>query len=79
DGIFEVEIRNEDIEKVINSGHGIVGAYTAGCPIVPGTLDKVKTIAGMQYIAQKGELYFNLHTKAQTFYGDIRGKLHPVM
>ena len=79
DGIFEVEIRNEDIEKVINSGHGIVGAYTAGCPIVPGTVDKVKTIAGMQHIAQKGELYFNLHTKAQTFYGDIRGKLHPVM
>lgn len=79
DGIFKVELRNEDIEKVINSGHGIVGAYTAGCPIVPGTVDKVKTIAGMQHIAQKGELYFNLHTKAQTFYGDIRGKLRPVM
>ena len=79
DGIFEVELRNEDIEKVVDSGHGIVGAYTAGCPIVPGTMDKVKTIAGMQYIAQKGELYFNLHTKAQTFYGDIRGKLNPVM
>ncbi|MEC4815485.1 MAG: CHRD domain-containing protein [Scytonema sp. PMC 1069.18] len=81
DGIFEVELRNEDIEKVSNSGHGIVGAFTAGCPIVPGIpgKDNVKTIAGMQYIAQKGELYFNLHTKAQTFYGDIRGKLRPVM
>ena len=80
DGIFEVELRNEDIEKVVDSGHGIVGAYTAGCPIVPGLLiGKVKTIAGMQYIAQKGELYFNLHTKAQTFYGDMRGKLNPVM
>ena len=79
DSVFEVELKNEDIEKVINSGSGIVGAYTAGCPIVPGTVDKVKTIAGMQHIAQKGELYFNLHTKAQTFYGDIRGKLHPVM
>ena len=79
DGIFEVELRNEDIKKVVDFGHGIVGAYTAGCPIVPGTMDKVKTIAGMQYIAQKGELYFNLHTKAQTFYGDIRGKLNPVM
>jgi len=79
DGIFEVELRNEDIEKVSNSGSGIVGAFTAGCPIVPGIPDNVKTIAGMQYIAQKGELYFNLHTKAQTFYGDIRGKLNPVM
>ncbi|NER01349.1 MAG: CHRD domain-containing protein [Okeania sp. SIO3C4] len=79
DGTFEVELRNEDIEKVSNSGQGIVGAFTAGCPIVPGIPDNVKTIAGMQYIAQKGELYFNLHTKAQTFYGDIRGKLHPVM
>ncbi|WP_424100507.1 CHRD domain-containing protein [Moorena producens] len=78
DGIFEVELSNEDIEKVVNSGDGIVGAYTAGCPIVPGTFDKVKTIAGMQYIAQTGELYFNLHTTAQTFYGDIRGKLRPV-
>jgi len=79
DGIFEVELRNEDIEKVSNSGSGIVGAFTAGCPIVPGIPGDVKTIAGMKYIAQKGELYFNLHTKAQTFYGDIRGKLHPVM
>ncbi|MEO0843871.1 MAG: CHRD domain-containing protein [Cyanobacteria bacterium J06643_5] len=78
DGTFEVELRNEDIEKVSNSGQGIVGAFTAGCPIVPGIPDNVKTIAGMKYIAQKGELYFNLHTKAQTFYGDIRGKLHPV-
>ena len=79
DGTFEVELRNEDIEKVSNSGQGIVGAFTAGCPIVPGIPDNVKTIAGMKYIAQKGELYFNLHTKAQTFYGDIRGKLHPLM
>ena len=39
---------------------------------------KVKTIAGMQHIAEQGELYFNLHTKAQTFYGDIRGKLQRV-
>jgi len=79
DGIFEVELRNEDIEKVSDSGRGIVGAFTAGCPIVPGIPDDVKTIAGMKYIAQKGELYFNLHTNAQTFYGDIRGKLDPII
>ncbi|WP_427160423.1 CHRD domain-containing protein [Aliinostoc sp. HNIBRCY26] len=76
DGVFSVEINNAHIEKTSKSGHGIVGAFTAGCPIVPGTSDKVKTIAGMEYILQKGELYFNLHTKGQTFYGDIRGQLH---
>jgi hypothetical protein len=32
----------------------------------------------MQLIAEQGELYFNLHTKAQTFFGDIRGQLQRV-
>ncbi len=39
---------------------------------------KVKTVAGMEHIARRSELYFNLHTKGQTFYGDIRGQIHPV-
>ncbi len=62
----------------LDSSEGLIGAYTAGCPIGQGPPDKVKTIAGMQYIAQKGELYFNLHTKGQTFYGEMRGKLNPI-
>lgn len=78
DGVFSAVITNEDIEKVSESGHGLVGAFTAGCPIVVGLPDDVKTVAGMEYIAQQGELYFNLHTKGQTFYGDIRGQLHLV-
>jgi hypothetical protein len=78
DGIFSVLLTNADIEKTVQAGHGIVGAFTVGCPVVPGLTDKVKTIAGMEYIAQQGELYFNLHTKGQTFFGDIRGQLHPV-
>jgi hypothetical protein len=40
--------------------------------------DRVKTIAGMALIAEQGELYYNLHTKGQTFFGDIRGQLTPV-
>jgi hypothetical protein len=32
----------------------------------------------MEHIARRSELYFNLHTKGQTFYGDIRGQIHPV-
>lgn len=82
DGMFSVTLTNADIEKESVAGKGLVGAFTAGCPIIPGTVlgdtGDVKTIAGMQYIAQAGELYFNLHTKGQTFYGDMRGRLIPV-
>ena len=79
DGLLTLEITNEDIVAVTDHGSGLVGAFTAGCPIVQTLpLDKVKTIAGMALIAQEGELYFNLHTKGQTFFGDIRGQLQPV-
>lgn len=76
---LSVELDNSDIEAVVDHGHGLVGAFTAGCPIIRSVpLDKVKTIAGMATIAAEGELYFNLHTKGQTFFGDIRGQLMPV-
>ena len=79
DGVFSMKITNEDIEANLDHAEGIVGAFTGGCPItlaVP--LDKATTLAGMQTIAEEGELYFNLHTKGQTFFGDIRGKLQRV-
>jgi hypothetical protein len=79
DGVLTVELTNADIEAVTDHGEGMVGAFTAGCPItslIP--LDKVKTIAGLETIAREGELYFNLHTEGQTFFGDIRGQLHQV-
>lgn len=76
DGRLSVEITNRDIEMVVDHAHGLVGAFTSGCPIVPAIpADKVKTIAGMASIAAEGELYFNLHTTAQTYFGDIRGQL----
>ncbi|MCG9884356.1 MAG: CHRD domain-containing protein [Cyanobacteria bacterium] len=78
DGRFSLTILNEDIENTTAAGEGIVGAFTAGCPIIPGLPDKVKTIAGMYQIAQKGELYFNLHTTSQTYFGDVRGKLNEI-
>jgi len=78
-GEFSVEITNEDLVAVTEHSHGIVGFLTAGCPIIPSIpVDRVKTIAGMALIAEQGELYYNLHTKGQTFYGDIRGQLTPV-
>lgn len=75
DGVMSVEVRDEHIEAESHAGHGIIGEFTAGCPIVPGGKEKVKTIAGMEYIARKGELYFNLHTTGQTYFGDIRGRI----
>mgnify|MGYP001797093048 FL=1 len=79
DGEVFFEIDNHDIVAVTEHGHGVVGAFTAGCPIVQ-TIpnDKVKTVAGMANIAFQRELYFNLHTTSQTFFGDVRGQLHPV-
>lgn len=79
DGEIAVEITNADLVAVTEHGHGLVGAFTAGCPITPAVpLDKVDTVAGMAQIAFERELYFNLHTKGQTFFGDIRGQLHPL-
>lgn len=77
DGEMSVEITNEDIVAAKEHGHGLVAAFTAGCPITPAIpLDKVVTVAGLAQIAYERELYFNLHTRGQTFFGDIRGQLH---
>ncbi len=77
DGQLALEVTNEDIVAAAEHGQGLIGAFTSGCPIIP-TIpnDKVKTIAGMELIARQGELYFNLHTRAQTYFGDIRGQFH---
>ena len=78
DGVLSYEITNEDIAAATH-GEGIVGATTAGCPIIQTIpFDRHRTIAGMAHIAAEGELYFNLHTVQQTFFGDIRGQLQPV-
>ncbi len=79
DGVMRVEVTNEDIVATANHGEGALALFTAGCPIVPEIpTDRVRTVAGMALIARQGELYFNLHTRAQTYFGDIRGQLHPV-
>ena len=79
-GTYTFEVTTAAIEATAAGGHGLVGAVTAGCPVVPDNpiFGKVKTVAGMEYIARKGELYFNLHTKGQMFFGDIRGQLIPM-
>lgn len=83
DGVFTVELTNEHIVKTVEHAHGAIGAFTSGC-IIPspslGSLKptKVSTVAGMLQLALERELYFNLHTTGQTYFGDIRGQLHPV-
>lgn len=91
DGRFSAEITNDLIERTAESGEGhsgmagLVGSLTMGCPKGPSfslmgdpTPGDVKTVASMEFIGRKGELYFNLHTKGQTYYGDIRGQLFQV-
>ncbi|HEX8128819.1 MAG TPA: CHRD domain-containing protein, partial [Pyrinomonadaceae bacterium] len=78
DGVFSAELTDADIVKTAQSGHGVTGAFLIGCPVVPGLKDKVKTIAGMEHIARQGELYFNLHTYGQTYYGYMRGMVRPL-
>jgi hypothetical protein len=79
DGVMKQEIVNEDIVATAAHGEGLLGAFTSGCPIIPAIpTDKVKTVAGMETIAREGEIYFNLHTKGQTYFGDIRGQFYLV-
>jgi hypothetical protein len=75
DGVMSIELTNEDIVAAAAHGHSLIDAFTSGCPIIPTIpTDKVRTIAGMELIARQGELYFNLHTAGQVYFGDIRGQ-----
>jgi hypothetical protein len=82
DGTFSVEITDETIAKTTQAGEGLVGVATMGCTIPSPSLGsngpvKTSTIAGMALLARAGELYFNLHTTGQSYYGDVRGQLLP--
>ena len=81
DGVLSVEVTNQHIVATAAHGHGPVAAFTQGCVIPSPSLGglaptRVSTVAGMAAIAAEGELYFNLHTTAQTYFGDIRGQIH---
>lgn len=79
DNVMKFEITNEDIVAVLEHGSGLVGAFTAGCAITQAfPAEKVVTVAGLAMYARNNEIYFNLHTNGQTFFGDIRGEFFPV-
>lgn len=78
--MLSVEVTNQHIAATAAHGHGPLAAFTQGCVIPSPSLggaapSRVSTVAGMATIAAEGELYFNLHTTAQTYFGDIRGQL----
>jgi hypothetical protein len=80
DGTFSVELTDEHLVRTAEAGKGLVGVATMGCVIPSPSLGsnapvKTSTIAGMAQLAQAGELYFNLHTTGQTYFGDMRGQL----
>lgn len=82
DGTFSVELTDADLVKTAESGKGLVGVATMGCVIPSPSLGsqtpvKYSTIAGLARLAHDGELYFNLHTTGQTYFGDMRGQLQP--
>ncbi len=48
-----------------------------GCPVEVGLAGQVNTVAGIEALARRGELYFNLHTEEHSFYGEMRGQIYP--
>ncbi|WP_341735212.1 CHRD domain-containing protein [Microcoleus sp. CAWBG640] len=48
-----------------------------GCPVELGLPGQVNTVAGMEAVARRGALYFNLHTEEHSFYGEMRGQVYP--
>lgn len=71
-----VEVSNKDVKFV--SMYPKAVKLPESCPAELGIAGaQVKTIAGMEALARKGALYFNLHTKTHTFYGEMRGQVYP--
>jgi hypothetical protein len=82
DGTFSVEVTDEHLARTAAAGEGLVGVATMGCVIPSPSLGsntpvKTSTVAGMAQLARAGELYFNLHTTGQTYFGDLRGQIQP--
>ena len=77
-GSFTKTITNADI-NFITELPGMAPELPEACPIGAGQPGQVKTISGMEHIAREGLLYFNLHTKAHTYYGEMRGQIYPAV
>lgn len=76
DGHEVIEIVNDDIDVAGHPMPGLKPHLPEGCPVDKGFLTGVKTIGGLEFLARQGVLYFNLHTKAHTYYGEMRGQIY---
>jgi hypothetical protein len=77
-GKMSLELTNNNI-VYIKDMKGMKSGLPESCPAELGFLPtQTKTLAGLEYLAKKGVLYFNLHTKAHTYYGEMRGQIYPV-
>ena len=77
-GRLSVKITNDDLTWGSMLPKGLKNlTLPESCPVEPGWPTQTKTLVGMEYLARKGLLYFNLHTRAHTYYGEMRGQLYP--
>jgi hypothetical protein len=77
EGKLSVELADKNITYVKSMPKGLKPALPESCPAELGFPTQASTIAALEYLARKGVLYFNLHTKAHTFYGEMRGQIYP--
>ncbi len=76
-GKMTVELSNKNITYVKQMPRGLKPALPESCPVEIGFPTQSMTISALEYLARKGVLYFNLHTRANTFYGEVRGQIYP--
>lgn len=76
-GKMSVELLNKNITYIKQMPKGLKPSLPESCPVEPGFPTQSMTISALEYLARKGVLYFNLHTKANTFYGEVRGQIYP--
>lgn len=77
EGRWSVELTNENVTYVKDM-KGMKPGLPESCPAELGFLSQTRTLASLESLARKGVLYFNLHTKAHTYYGEMRGQLYAV-
>lgn len=76
-GKLSVELANKNL-VFVKDMKGIKPGLPESCPAELGFAAQTRTLASLEYLARKGVLYFNLHTKAHTYYGEMRGQLYSV-
>jgi hypothetical protein len=76
-GKMTAELSNKNITFIKQLPKGLKPALPESCPVEIGFPTQSMTISALEYLARKGVLYFNLHTKANTFYGEVRGQIFP--